>query len=96
MSDKRQSHHRGHNILLENREKLSITGVEHVHNYNSEQIVLDSVAGIITIKGRELDIKKLNLEDGNISIDGNIDSLIYSEHHNLSTKSSNILSKIFK
>ena len=94
--DSVEGRYKGHSIILENREKLSISGVEHVSNFNSELIIVDTVAGIITIKGEDLDVKKLSLEDGNISITGMIDGMTYSDKGSISTKTSGFLSKMFK
>lgn len=96
MEEKRNHRLRGHSVILENREKLSISGVEHVDNFNSELIVVETIAGIITIKGDELDMNKLNIEDGNVSITGTIHSMTYSDRGSLSTKSSGFFSKMFK
>lgn len=96
MEERKVNPHRGHSIVLENRERLSISGVEHVNNFNSELIIVDTIAGIITIKGEDLDVKKLSLEDGNISINGTIDAITYSERQSFSAKSSGFFSKMFK
>ena len=78
MDDRRIGRLRGHSIVLENREKLSISGVEHVNNFDSETIIAETVAGIITIRGEDLDVNKLNIEEGNIAISGIINSMSYS------------------
>lgn len=96
MEERRNNRLRGHSIILENREKLSISGVEHVNNFNSEVIVVDTVAGVITIKGNDLDVSKLNTEDGNVSITGTVYSMVYSDRESLSAKSSGFFSKMFK
>jgi len=85
-----------HNIILENREKLSVSGVEHVNSFNSELIILETIAGVITVKGQELDVNKLSLEDGNIIISGRVSSMVYSDRDSLSSKGGGLLSKMFK
>ena len=47
------------NILLENRSKLTITGVEQVESFNENTIILITVKGGMTIKGEELNVGKL-------------------------------------
>ncbi|SDJ83706.1 sporulation protein YabP [Natronincola ferrireducens] len=96
MEERRNNRYRGHSVILENREKLSISGVEHVNNFNSELIVVDTTAGVITIKGEELDVKKLSLEDGNVSISGTVHSMVYSDRESFTAKSSGFFSKMFK
>lgn len=84
------------NVILENRERLSISGVEHVDNFNDNSIVLSTVKGAMTIKGQSLNINKLNLEDGNVTIEGTINSITYTNKDISKTKGSGILGKMFK
>lgn len=87
---------RNQNLAMENRKKLNISAVEHVTRFDSEVIELISSLGNITIKGHELDIKKLNLEDGNACIVGLIDSIVYTDKTDITQKSKGLLGKIFK
>ncbi|SET22512.1 sporulation protein YabP [Natronincola peptidivorans] len=96
MEERRNNRLRGHSVILENREKLSISGVEHVNNFNSELVVVETIAGVITIKGEDLDVNKLNIEDGNVAINGTIHSMTYSDRESFSSKSSGFFSKMFK
>jgi sporulation protein YabP len=82
------------NILLEDRSKLTITGVEQVESFNDNTIILMTVKGGITIKGEELNVGKLNLDDGNVKIDGIINGIIYNNKD--SSQKGNIIGKIFK
>ena len=84
------------NIILENREKLSISGVEHVDSYNEKMVVVDTIKGAMTIKGEMLNINKLDLEDGNVIVEGIINSIIYTNKDISKYKGSGILSKMFK
>lgn len=96
LESKKANEYRNHSIILENRDKLSISGVEHVISFNNEVVVLETVAGVLTIKGGELDVNKLNIEDGNISISGIICSLNYSDKHGVGADRSGLLGKMFK
>ena len=82
------------NLLLENRSKLTITGVEQVESFNENTIILMTVKGGITIKGEELNVGKLNLDDGNVKIDGTINGIIYNDKD--SSQKGNIIGKLFK
>jgi len=96
LEDRRVNRTRNHSIILENRERLSVSGVEHVNNFNSENIVLETVAGVLTIKGEELDVNKLNVEDGNVSVTGTVYSLVYSDRESLGSKGAGFLGRMFK
>ncbi len=87
---------RSHNLVLENREKMSVSGVEHVTSFDPSIIILVTVQGNMTIKGSELDIKKLNLDDGNLSIQGYVDSIVYTDKQDMSSKGKGLLGKMFK
>ncbi|EOD01154.1 sporulation protein YabP [Caldisalinibacter kiritimatiensis] len=84
------------NVILENREKLSISGVEHVDNFNETSITLATVKGAMIIKGNELNISKLNLEDGNVTIEGIVNSITYTNKDLSKSKGSGLLGKMFK
>lgn len=84
------------NLSLENREKLNVSGVEQVESFNETQIVIYTLRGALTIKGESLNISKLNLEDGNVKIEGLIESLAYSNKTNLGSKEGSFLKKMFK
>lgn len=82
------------NIILENRSKLSITGVLQVESFNENTIVLKTVKGGITIKGDNLNVGKLNIEDGNVIIQGSINEIIYNNKD--SQAKGNFIGKLFK
>ncbi len=79
------------NVILENREKISISGIKEVKNFDEEIINLDTELGELTIKGQNLHISKMDVESGDIRITGNIFGLIYNDN----VKSS-FWSKVFK
>ena len=84
------------NIILENREKLNITGILDVFSFDDQIIIIETELGLLTIKGENLKINKLSIDTSDFTVDGNISSLIYSDSEIKGKKSKNILSKIFK
>ena len=82
------------NIYLEDRTNLTITGVEQVESFNDNTIILITMRGGMTIKGEELNINKLNLEDGNVKIDGTINGILYNNRD--SNSKGKLLEKMFK
>ncbi len=81
------------NIFIENRKKMSVSGVQEVANFNEEIITMFTTLGQLTIKGREMHISHLSVETGDAQIEGEICAIGYSD--NLSKKSG-ILSKLFR
>ncbi|QEK11084.1 sporulation protein YabP [Crassaminicella thermophila] len=96
MEERRTVKSRAQNIILESREKLSVSGVEHVTSFDENTIVLETTKGILTIKGNSLDINKLNLDDGNVVVEGTVDAIIYSDRDSIGNKGIGFLGKMFK
>ncbi|WP_066889717.1 sporulation protein YabP [Clostridium nigeriense] len=93
-SENRLEEPRG-NIILENRKKLVLTGVEEVISFDDEKILLNTKLGFLTIKGSELKMNKLDVQNGDVIIVGNISSIVYSSKEVKKEKES-IISKLFK
>ena len=82
------------NIFIEDRNKVTITGVEQVDSFNDNTIILRTVKGGMTIRGEGLNVGKLNLDNGNININGIINGIVYNNKD--SSQRKNIIGKIFK
>lgn len=67
------------NIILENRQKLSISGITDVDSFDERAICLYTELGELNIHGRELHIDTISIETGNMTITGDIRSLIYGD-----------------
>lgn len=83
------------NLVLENREKLSVSGVNDVLSFDDQVVMVDTELGLLTVKGENIRINKLSLDTAEVIIEGSISSLIYSQKSQEKT-SGTILSKIFK
>ena len=83
------------NIILENREKLSISGVLDVLSFDDQIVILETELGLLTVKGDNLRINKLSLDTAEVIIDGEIYNLGYSEK-DTNQKSGGIFNKIFR
>ena len=83
------------NIILENRKKLNVSGVNDVLSFDDQVVAVDTELGLLTVKGENIRINKLSLDTAEVIIEGEISSLMYSQ--NKQEKSSGtLLSKIFK
>jgi len=83
------------NLVLENREKLSISGVLDVLSFDDQVVIIETELGLLTVKGDNLRINKLSIDTSEVVVEGEIYNLAYSEN-DLDKKSSGILGKIFK
>ena len=69
-----------HNLILEDRKKLVVSGVEDVDSFDEQTVVAYTAVGELMIKGEGLHINKLSLETGELTLDGEIASLTYTEN----------------
>lgn len=84
------------NIILENRNKLHLSGVLDVLNFDEEIVTVETELGILIIKGSDLRLNKFNLENAELNIDGEIISMVYDDRNNSSKKCEGLFTKIFK
>lgn len=84
------------NLILENRQKLSISGVIDVESFNDECVIVDTEMGILIIHGEDLHISKLNLDSSELNIEGDIISCEYSDRDSSNSKGFGFFSKMFK
>ena len=68
-----------HNIILEDRRVLTVSGVSDVDSFDEEAAVLFTELGELTVHGSALHMNKLNVESGEVSIEGDIQSLSYRD-----------------
>ncbi len=83
------------NLVLENRGKLSVSGVNDVLSFDDQVVMVDTELGLLTVKGENIRINKLSLDTAEVIIDGEISSLSYSQNKQ-EKNSGTLLSKIFK
>ncbi|QTN01273.1 sporulation protein YabP [Sediminibacillus dalangtanensis] len=84
-----------HHIKMNNRRNLEITGVKEVDSFDNEEFLLQTVMGYLIVRGENLQMKNLDVGEGNVSIKGKIFELSYlDEHHG--EKAKGFFSKLFK
>ena len=83
---------KNHTLMLDARGKLMLTGAEDVSGFNEGTVSVLASCGRLIIKGERLHIDKLNLESGEVSIDGKINAMQYIGNDNSRSR----LSKLFK
>ena len=85
-----------HKLELYNREKGVLTGVLDVISFDEHTIVLDTDMGLLTIKGKDLHVSRLSLEKGELDLEGNVDSLVYSVNESYRKSNQSFWAKLFK
>lgn len=83
------------NLILENRNKLSISGVKDVLSFDDQVVIMETELGLLTVKGDNLKINKLSIDTSEVIVEGEINALSYSNHGSREQEGG-IFSKIFK
>lgn len=68
-----------HHLILEDRQRLSVSGVEEVESFDETAIVMHTTQGALVIRGENLHIEKLSLDGGDLKVEGDVDSLTYED-----------------
>lgn len=84
------------NVILENRNRLNISGVVDVLNFDEEIITMVTELGILVVKGADLHLNRFSLDNTEISVEGQINSLQYSDKAAGGKNSESFFTKIFK
>ncbi|MBE7030439.1 MAG: sporulation protein YabP [Ruminococcaceae bacterium] len=82
-----------HNLIMENRGKLSVSGVEDVESFHEEEIVLHTTMGVLILRGRGMHINKLSVEVGEVIVEGEICAMEYTEARQ---KGGSFLARMFR
>lgn len=83
------------NLILENRGKLSISGVLDVLSFDDQIVIVETELGLLNVKGENLRINKLSIDTSEVIVEGDISSLAYSEN-DYDKKGTSLFGKIFK
>ena len=84
------------NLLLENRNKLNISGVLDVLSFDDQVVIVETELGLLTVKGENLRINKLSIDTSEVIVEGDISSLTYSDSKTSEKSKGSLISKIFK
>ena len=85
-----------HGLSLAERKNVVVTGVKKIESFDSNEFMIDTTLGFLIIIGEELEIIKLDTYQGNVSIKGKVDALIYLDNNQKKDKESSFISKLFK
>jgi sporulation protein YabP len=85
-----------HKITLINRTTGTLTGVVDVLSFDVNEILLETGMGMLLLKGNDLHVNRLNLEKGEVDIEGRIDSMTYSEVNGYVKQGESFLGRLFK
>ena len=83
-----------HEVKVIDRNLIYLSGINKIISFDSEEFLMESIMGIILLKGENLEIVKLDTHDGMVSIKGTINSMIYDDVKKKDGET--LLGKLFK
>jgi len=84
-----------HNIIITERQNVQVSGVTKIDSFDNEEFLLETGAGPLGIKGKDLEIIKLDTYEGTIVIKGIIDAFSYFDTGK-SKKENGMIARLFK
>ena len=82
-----------HNIIMENRRQLTITGVMDIDSFDENSVILFTDLGELTIKGQSLHINRIDVDTGDLLMEGEIEQLYYTDNQQ---QKGSFFSKLFR
>lgn len=70
---------KSHSVILENRKTMTVSAVQYVDSFDESSVVMITSAGELVVNGTDLHINKLNIESGDVQIEGDLDSIEYAK-----------------
>ena len=68
-----------HSLSLAERKKLTMTGVTEVVSFEDNAVILRTSLGTLVVQGRDLQLKTLSLDGGQVAVEGTVTALVYEE-----------------
>ncbi len=83
-----------HRLVITEREAIIVDGVSNVESFDDQEVILETSSGMLMLHGKDFHIKQLNLDQGNLTIEGYITGLEYAEE--MGKKARGFLERLFK
>lgn len=81
-----------HKLTLNERQNLTMTGVTEVISFDDVSVILKTDLGTLVVQGKDLQLKTLSLDGGQVAVDGKVSALIYEEPR----QTGNLLQRLFR
>lgn len=85
-----------HDLSLASRKELVVTGVKNIDSFDSEEFLIQTVLGFLHIKGSNLTLDKMDNDNNELVIKGQIDSMSYVSGQKGKESKGNIFKKLLK
>lgn len=85
-----------HSITILERKNILVTGVKKIESFDDTEFLMDTIMGLLALKGEELELLKLDTMQGSVSIKGILTSFSYIEDEKNKKKESSFINRLFK
>ena len=96
MEDLNAINARYHKMIINNRKSGTLTGITDVIAFDEAEVILETDMGMLSIKGEGLHVKRLDLEKGEVDLNGRMDSFFYSEQKGFAAKGESFWGRLFR
>ena len=96
MEDLTTGEKRQHKMTMLNRKNCTLTGVKDVIAFDVAEVILETSMGILLIKGKNLHVKRLTLEKGEVDLEGKVDAFSYTEQNTIAAKQESFFARLWK
>ncbi|MGL4731749.1 MAG: sporulation protein YabP [Clostridium sp.] len=83
-------------LTLDSRKKMTIDGVLEIISFDEEEILLNTVLGSMDIRGENLKMNKLDVQNGDVMISGKITYIVYTSDEKKPRKAKGVFAKLFR
>ena len=83
-----------HGFVVRERAHVEIRGMTAVISFDENSVLLSTTSGTMCVEGRELKVNILDVKEGNVTVDGHIDSIYYSDTES-NDRSHSFLGRLF-
>ncbi|NLG81875.1 MAG: sporulation protein YabP [Bacilli bacterium] len=87
---------KSHHMFIRDRKSIELTGITKIESLNSEEFILETILGYMTLSGQELEMINFSVEKGEMLITGYVTKVEYYDHEDNEKASKGFFSKLFK
>lgn len=84
-----------HKLIMNNRNQVELTGVTEVIAFDNQMIELETTEGSVRFTGKDMHVKRLTLEKGEVELEGRVQEIVYHESQKGKT-AGGVLSRLFR
>lgn len=85
-----------HKLLLQGRKLTELTGVKEVVSFDAKEVVLNTTMGALLIRGNDLFVKRLTVEKGEVELEGQVDSFVYTDKPGKAGEGDSLIKRLFR